>query len=81
MWTMIKILCSLLYTHVCATWTVSRMPMITVSTGNVFVSGVKRALEPCVMSTSSPSPAPTVSTATSTRPVVTRLPRVVGSRR
>ena len=55
--------------------------MITVSTGRFFVSGVKRALEPWVMSTISPSPAPTVSTATSTRPLVTRLLRVVGSSR
>ena len=35
------------------------------------VSGVSRALEPWVISTNSPSPAPTVSTATNVRPVVT----------
>ena len=48
------------------------MPMITVSIGRFFVSGVSRALEPWVISTNSPSPAPTVSTATNVRPVVTR---------
>ena len=46
------------------------MPMITVSTGRFLVSGVSRALEPWVISTNSPSPAPTVSTATNVRPVV-----------
>ena len=46
------------------------MPMITVSTGRILVSGVSRALEPWVISTNSPSPAPTVSTATNERPVV-----------
>ena len=46
------------------------MPTITVSIGRFLVSGVRRALEPCVMSTNSPSPAPTVSTATNVRPVV-----------
>ena len=44
---------------------------MTVSIGRFLVSGVSRALEPCVISTNSPSPAPTVSTATNVRPVVT----------
>ena len=57
------------------------MPMMTVSTGKDLVSGVSRALEPCVINTNSPSPAPTVSTATIERPVVTRLPRDCGSSR
>ncbi len=35
------------------------MPMITASIGRFLVSGVSRALEPCVISTNSPSPAPT----------------------
>ena len=45
-----------------STFTVSTMPMMVASTGNFSVSGVRRALEPCTISTISPSPAPTVST-------------------
>src|SRR3990170_470726 len=49
--------------------------------GRFLVSGVMRALEPWVMSTYSPSPAPRVSTATNVRPVVTRPRRLLGSTR
>src|SRR5580704_7544709 len=47
----------------------STMPITAASIGSCLVSGVKRALEPCTHSTTSPSPAPTVSTATNVRPV------------
>ena len=45
-----------------STLTVSTMPMMVASTGSFSVSGVRRALEPCTISTISPWPAPTVST-------------------
>ena len=45
------------------------MPMMVASTGSFSVSGVRRALEPCTISTISPWPAPTVSTQTKVRPV------------
>src|SRR5437763_11232147 len=64
-----------------STLTVSTMPMMVASTGNFSVSGVKRALEPCTISTVSPWPAPTVSTTTKVRPVLTSLSRVAGSTR
>src|SRR5207249_4072718 len=74
-------LSSRLNTHWWSTWTVSTRPTITVSMGRFLVSGVKRALDPWVMSTYSPSPAPTVSTATNVRPVVTSRLRSSGSSR
>src|SRR5262249_23924261 len=52
-----------------STRTLSTMPMMVASTGSFSVSGVRRALEPCTISTVSPSPAPTVSTQTNVRPV------------
>src|SRR4051812_14423872 len=64
-----------------STLTVSTMPMMVASTGNFSVSGVRRALEPCTISTISPWPAPTVSTTTNDRPVLTRRSRVAGSTR
>src|SRR5690348_4466532 len=57
------------------------MPMITASTGKFLVSGVNRALEPCTISTNSSCPAPTVSTATKVRPVVTSRSRFSPSMR
>src|SRR5437660_6747704 len=57
------------------------MPTITASTGSFSVSGVMRALEPWTMRTISPWPAPTVSTTTNVRPVVTSLSRLPGSTR
>src|SRR5262245_37989515 len=57
------------------------MPMMVASTGNLSVSGVRRALEPCTISTISPWPAPTVSTTTKLRPVPSSLLRVAGSTR
>ena len=57
------------------------MPMMVASTGNFSVSGVRRALEPCTISTVSPSPAPTVSTTTNVRPVLTRRSFWAGSTR
>src|SRR5262249_42103675 len=51
------------------------------STGNFSVSGVRRALEPCTISTICPWPAPTVSTATKLRPVPTSRSRDCGSTR
>src|SRR5262249_30430455 len=44
-----------------STRTLSTMPMMVASMGSFSVSGVSRALEPCTISTVSPSPAPTVS--------------------
>src|SRR5205085_563068 len=49
--------------------------------GSLSVSGVKRALDPCTISTISPWPAPTVSTTTKVRPVVTSRSRFAGSTR
>ena len=46
------------------------MPTMTASAGRFFVTSVMRALEPCTMSTSCPSPAPTASIATIARPVL-----------
>src|SRR5947209_7065273 len=57
------------------------MPMIVASTGSFSVSGVRRALEPCTISTISPWPAPTVSTTTNVLPVGTRRARSAGSTR
>src|SRR4051794_7030006 len=57
------------------------MPMMVASTGSFSVSGVRRALEPWTISTISPWPAPTVSTQTKVRPVLTSLPRPCGSTR
>src|SRR5262249_61239196 len=51
------------------------------STGSFCVPGVRRALEPCTISTISPCPAPTVSTTTKLRPVPSSLSRVAGSTR
>ena len=44
------------------------MPTITASTGDSLVVGVRRAELPCVNSTHSPKPAPTLSTATTELP-------------
>src|SRR5690348_2225740 len=52
------------------------MPTITASAGRFLVCSVMRALEPCTISTSCPSPAPTASIATIARPV---LPSDAGS--
>src|SRR5437879_5774553 len=55
--------------------------MMVASTGSFSVSGVRRALEPWTIRTISPWPAPTVSTTTNVRPVVTRRLRAAGSTR
>src|SRR5262249_47049738 len=70
-----------LKTVLSSTLTVSTMPMIVASTGRFSVSGVKRALEPCTIRTIAPRPAPTVSTHTNVRPVLTNLSRAAGSTR
>src|SRR5262245_45151698 len=57
------------------------MPTMAASTGSFSVSGVMRALEPCTINTISPWPAPTVSTTTNVRPVLTRRSRCAGSTR
>src|SRR5262245_31631306 len=64
-----------------STLTVSTMPTMVASTGSFSVSGVRRALDPCTISTSSPCPAPTASTTTNVRPVVTSRSRCAGSTR
>src|SRR5262245_38760398 len=64
-----------------STLTLSTMPMMVASTGSFSVSGVRRALEPWTISTSSPCPAPTVSTQTKVRPVPTSRSRWAGSTR
>src|SRR4051812_22676576 len=64
-----------------STFTLSTMPMMVASTGSFSVSGVRRALEPCTISTISPWPAPTVSTTTKLRPVPMSLSREPGSTR
>src|ERR1043166_437653 len=50
------------------------MPQMTWSTGRSFVTSVSRAEEPAAMSTISPSPAPTASTATTWLPAGWNLP-------
>src|SRR4051812_10780865 len=64
-----------------STFTVSTMPMMVASTGSFSVSGVRRALDPCTINTISPCPAPTVSTTTKVRPVLTSRSRWPGSTR
>src|ERR1035437_2139619 len=55
------------------TSTVSTMPTMTASTGASFVAGVRRAELPCVNNTHSPTPAPTLSTATTELPEISSL--------
>src|SRR5689334_21336102 len=50
------------------------MPQMTWSTGRSFVTSVRRAEEPAAISTISPSPAPTASTATTWLPAGWNLP-------
>src|SRR5208283_5402474 len=57
-----------------STSTVSTMPTMTASTGASFVAGVRRAELPCVNSTHSPIPAPTLSTATTELPEISSRP-------
>src|ERR1017187_7687437 len=60
-----------------STSTESTMPTMTASTGASLVVGVRRAELPCVKSTHSTTPAPTLSTATTELPEICSLPSLL----